>query len=204
MRDYSHIEQYLNKLSEQIYKQPADDGHTEWARDAIKNLTPLDVRGKRVLDVGCGSGFCGKIFKNWYGIECVGQDYNIDGSDFSFLSFIEDGSFDMVFARHVLEHSPMPLLTLMEWERISKQYLMVILPAPEYWQAFGKNHYYVLPKEQWWNLFDVAGWKIINEQDFTTSDELFMRFFLPEAEPHERVWQGPPKIVEFRYLLEKK
>lgn len=195
---------HINKLRKDIYEQPSDDGHLAWARDAIRKMTPLDVRGRRVLDIGCASGFCEQFFVKWFGMTYTGQDYFIDGSDFSFLPY-DDNEFDLVFARHVLEHSPMPLLTLMEWHRVSKQYALIILPAPEYWMVYGKNHYYVLPKENWWNLFDVTGWKVVQEQDFLTSDELFMKHLMPEKKNREdAVWQGPPKIVEFRYLLEKK
>lgn len=202
MRDYTRIEEYLNKLQKDIYEQPPDDGHTEWAREAIKSLTPLDVRTKKVLDIGCASKFCEHFFVKWFGMTYTGQDYFVDESDFSFLPY-DDDEFDLIFARHVLEHSPMPLLTLMEWHRVCRQYAIIILPAPEYWQTFGRNHYYVLPKEQWWNLFDLSGWKVLKEEDFTTSDEIFMKHYMPEAEQKERVWRGPPKIVEFRYLLEK-
>jgi len=203
MRDYSRINEYLNRLQSDIYEQSPDDGHTEWATDAIRKMVPVDVRGKKVLDIGCASQFCRKPFVNWFAMNYTGQDYLMDGSDFSFLPY-GDGEFDLIFARHVLEHSPMPLLTLMEWHRVCKQYALIILPAPEYWQTFGRNHYYVLSKENWWNLFDVAGWKIVKEQDFITSDKLFMKHFMPEVKPRNKIWQGHPKIVEFRYLLEKK
>jgi len=206
MRNYKNIDLYLNKLSSEIYMQPEDPGHSDWAEQAIGLLYSFIDCPKSnlsVLDVGCATGFCKKLFKpftsNW-----VGSDFFIDGTDFSFLNKYEDNSFDIIFARHVLEHSPMPLLTLMEWARISTRYAMIILPAPEYWQVYGRNHYYVLPKENWWNLFNIAGWKIVKELDFTTSNPLFMQHYMVENAPHERVWHGPPKVVEFRYLLEKK
>ena len=204
MRDYNNLDLYLNKLRNDIYKQSPDPGHTEWARDAIRQLTPKEIRFGKVLDIGCASKFAEHFFVKWFGMQYEGQDFFIDGSDFSFLSQYEDEEFELIFARHVLEHSPMPLITLMEWHRICKRYAIIILPAPEYWQVFGRNHYYVLPKDNWWNLFDVSGWKIVKEEDFTTSDELFMSHFMPEANPDDRVWNGPPKVVEFRYLLEKK
>ena len=198
----SNLEMHLEQLFKDIHIQPKDDGHTAWAEQAIRQLLPVDI--KSILDVGCGSGFCEDIFKGIdENIDWIGQDYLIDGLDFTFLPY-EDRIVDLVFARHVLEHSPMPLITLMEWARISKKYAIVILPTPEYWQVFGRNHYYVLPKYNWWNLFDVAGWKIIKEKDFTTSEELFMEYHMVEIKRKKRTWNGPPKIVEFRYLLEKK
>jgi len=199
-RDFTNLNKYLNRLQKEVYEQPYDEGHKDWAYNAIHTLVPPI---SSVLDVGCGSGFCQPIFHDEMGIMWTGQDFFLDGTDFSFLPYA-DNSYDMVFARHVLEHSPMPLITLMEWHRVSKQYALIVLPAPEYWQVFGKNHYYVLPKAQWWNLFNEAGWKIVKDQDFTTSHPLFERHYMPEAAPADRVWHGPPKVVEFRYLLEKK
>lgn len=201
--DYKSLERfrgYIDKLHQQCYEQPSDDGHTDWARDAIYNLIPFDT--DKVLDVGCGSGFAEELFAN-VGVEWDGQDFFRDGSDFSFLPY-KDKSYDLIFARHVLEHSPMPLISLMEWHRISRKYAIIILPAPEYWNVYGRNHYYCLPKDNWWNLFDVAGWKIVDDQDFTTSHPLFMKHYMVENEPKDRIWHGPPKTVEFRYLLEKK
>ena len=69
--------------------------------------------------------------------------YNVKRMDFNFLEY-EDKSFDMVFSRHSLEHSPMPLLSLMEWSRVAVNYLGVILPAPEHYTYEGLNHYSVM------------------------------------------------------------
>ena len=42
----------------------------------------------------------------------------------------------------------MPLLTLMEWHRVAKKYLMLILPNPDYYTYLGRNHYSVMDKQQ--------------------------------------------------------
>jgi len=213
MRDYTNIDKYLDDLQKDIYEQPPDPGHTDWAKDAIDYFLPKDVTN--VLDVGCGWGFCKDIFSShgvdWTGITIDEDDIrnatttNVYKMDVSFLDGISDNSYDMVFARHILEHSPMPLLTLMEWHRVSKKYLLVILPAPEYWGEGGINHYYVLPRENWWYLFDRSGWKLLSEQNFTTKSKLFMKHYLPEEKDRSKVqWPGHPKIVEYRMLLEKK
>jgi SAM-dependent methyltransferase len=77
----------------------------------------------------------------------------------------DTGQFDLVFARHVLEHSPMPLLTLMEWHRVAKQWLCVIVPDPRAFAPGGRNHYYVLSKELWRPIIARAGWAVIWEED---------------------------------------
>ncbi len=91
---------------------------------------------------------------------------NVKRMDFSFLEY-PDNHVDMIFARHALEHSPMPLITLMEWARVAKNWLGIVLPAPEHYGVVGRNHYHVLYQEQWCNLLNVAGWNVLwNELEY--------------------------------------
>lgn len=204
MRDYKHIDRYLNTLSVDIYPQPPDPGHTAWAKDAIDRMIPGHGIGS-ALDVGCGEkNFCRTFFYK-HGVEWVGIDFLRDGIDMSFLPY-PDNSFDLIFARHVLEHSPMPLITLLEWYRVSRRFLFVILPTPEHWQVHGRNHYYVLGEDNWWVLFHNAGWKIIDRDYLWTEDEIFVENYLPhvkDKEERKRLWIKEPQRVEFRYMLEK-
>jgi len=215
MRDYTNIDKYLDELQKDIYPQTPDPGHTAWAEDAIYSLCK-DIWGKfdTVLDVGCGVGFCQPIFedqlKQYTGITlgesdiniALEHDRNVFKGDCTFLPY-PDTIFDLIFARHILEHSPMPLLTLMEWHRVSKKYLVLVFPAWEYWLVGGKNHYSMLTKEQLWFLFERSGWKVLEQYDFMTSDDRFMEFFRTDYPENDRNWVGSPKIVEYRYLLEK-
>lgn len=182
MRDYKNIDSYLNKLAGQIYRQPEDEGHSGLAYKVINHWMSRLTGCEKVLDLGCGEGFCAPFFETW-GIEyegvTLGDDYlfaketgrNIRKMDFSFLDY-SDKQFDLLFSRHSLEHSPFPLLTLMEWRRVSKQWLGVVVPAPEWYGYVGKNHYYVLNQEQWVNLMDNAGWNVIwNEVDELPRDK---------------------------------
>ena len=38
MRDYTHFDKYLNNIYSDIYEQPPDEGHTEFAKVAIESL----------------------------------------------------------------------------------------------------------------------------------------------------------------------
>jgi len=184
-RNYKHVERYLNELLQDIYNQPPDEGHTNWARDVITGWCSKLVGCNTVLDIGCGAtGFCQPIFAefgiNWTGIT-LGDDYitcknsglNVYNSDMSFLPF-EDESFDLVFARHSLEHSVMPLISLMEWHRVSKQWVCVILPKPEKFTYTGKNHYSIMPHVQLVWLAARAGLRPIWEK--VTDDEIRVMF----------------------------
>lgn len=198
MRDFSKIDGYITKLYSDIYPQPPDNGHTAWANESIAATLPLMDNIENVLDVGCGEGFCQEIFEShglrYQGV-AFGEDVinaqamglNVVEMDFSFLNY-PDRSFDVVYSRHSLEHSPMPLLTLMEWHRVTKRYLALVLPVSEYWGIQGKNHYFMLSRSQWENLFNIAGFKIIY-----TGDK-----FQPMGQ--ENVENSH---LEFWYLLEK-
>lgn len=171
MRNWKNIDRYLNELASDIYPQPEDPGHTLRAAEVIDTWMSRMTSCKTVLDLGCGTGFCQPMFERWqieYQGVCLGQDYitardmgrNVWKMDFHFLEFA-DNSFDLLFARHSLEHSPMPLLALMEWARVSKSWLGLVLPAPEHYTYKGLNHYSVMNKDQIFNLLSRAGWKPI-------------------------------------------
>lgn len=212
MRDYSNFEKYLNQLGGDIYPQPPDPQHTAWAKYAIDTISP---RAGSVLDVGCGVGFCGNLFKDigvvdWTGVTLSQEDIKnsvcepIHKMDASFLAF-EDQSFDMIFARHILEHSPMPLLTLMEWHRVSRQYLLLILPDPDFWGDHGTNHYYVLPRNNWLSLIEHSRWSVLQYAELTTNHKVFIDNYLPEIKDRSKaVYPGRRKILEQIYLLTKK
>lgn len=174
-RDFSRINTYLNKLVQDIYDQPVDPGHTKWALDVFDNWFKPYKNIKTLLDVGCGdTAFMKERFES-IGIEYTGvalktNNPNVHNMDFSFLNF-DDNSFDIIFSRHSLEHSPMPVLTLMEWYRVSKSWLCLILPNPITYGWAGLNHYSVMHPNQVEFLLERAGWNII-WSDFNEPSEL--------------------------------
>lgn len=199
--------EHYDELLKDVYPQPADPGHTAWAIDVIDKMLPDDV--VNVLDVGCGDGFCEFQFEKrnvqWIGLSANRKEAEKDEifwSDMGATAF-EPESFSLIFARHTLEHSPFPLIALMEWYRISKKYALIVVPAPEYWKVGGLNHYSVLYPEQWQFLFERSNWKVLEENIFKTSDPLFLEYYMVGKKPQDRVWQGEHKDVEYRYLLEK-
>lgn len=170
-RNYSRIDGYLHELSNDVYPQPEDEGHLKMAMDVIDSWKEHIRTCRTVLDVGCGEGFCQPLFESlgtsYTGVS-LGDDLavawkhnrNVIQADFSFLEF-PDNFFDFVFSRHSLEHSPMPLLTLMEWHRVGTKYLGLVLPKPDYWKFGGRNHYFVLSLNQVRVLLARAGWNPI-------------------------------------------
>lgn len=173
MRNYEHIDGYLNKLYGDIYEQPEDEGHTRLAQNVIDYWMSRLTTCRSVLDVGAGQGMCQSMFEKWqveYEGIAIGEDVvkaqgmgrNVKRMDFSFLEYPEN-AFDLIFARHSLEHSPMAVVTLMEWARVAKNWLGIVLPAPEWYTYTGRNHYSVMNMEQTKHLLDTAGWKVFWE-----------------------------------------
>jgi len=183
MRDYSHFEIYLNELVADIYDQPEDTGHTQMTYDILDKWIPRIVGCKSVVDMGCGQIAPQGKFEE-YGVKytgvAIGQDVvyarsagkNVVNADMTFTDF-DSESFDLVYSRHSLEHSPFPLLTLMEWHRIARQWLLVVLPAPEHYGHGGKNHYGVMNHIQAIEFLMRSGWKIIWDD---TSEPTEIRF----------------------------
>lgn len=193
MRNWKYIDGYLTELYGDIYDQPEDSGHTQLAKKVIDKWMSLMSTCNSVLDVGCGTGFCQPMFEAWkvkYEGVCLGEDYidaqahgrNVKRMDFSFLEYPDD-YVDLIFARHSLEHSPMPALTLMEWKRVAKSWVGIVLPHPDWYTYTGRNHYSVMSLEQAENILDAAGLKILWEDvDYQMWDK-----HSEEMRPHE-IW----------------
>jgi|WetSurMetagenome_2_1015567.scaffolds.fasta_scaffold00049_80 ubiquinone/menaquinone biosynthesis C-methylase UbiE len=169
---WMRLKKNLEILRDDIYPQPMDIGHMRWTARAICMMKPHIGDVGNVLDVGCGVGYAEKWFRrigitDYVGVS-LGEDVSVAvnrglwvyENDFHFLPW-QDGDFDMIFSRHSLEHSPMPLLALMEWHRVSNKYLGLVLPNPEHWGWAGRNHYSVMNQTQIEFLLEVAGWVVV-------------------------------------------
>jgi len=190
MRDYRHIDRYLTELQADVYPQPQDDQTQGLIAQLAKQWLPRLQGLDSILDVGCAQGqaipilekYCPNVVGATLGTDAMvasQQGHTVYYADMSFLPFGE-GEFKLLWCRHVLEHSPMPLITLMEWHRVARQWCICVVPTIEahgYGDA-SDQHYYVLHEKQWKNLFQRTGWHVL--------------------------WQDYSYGVEMRWLLEKK
>lgn len=207
--DMSNFLMHYFKLLGTVYPQPADPGHTEWAHNAVEHFEQYidgGLAGLTVLDIGCGQGFMQDYFvgkgAKYLGIT-KGSDVdvaltngrNVEDQDMNFLE-LPDDSVDFIFARHTLEHSPMPILTLMEWGRVIKPmgYMILVAPAPAFWGVAGRNHFSVVEISKLTYYLNVAGWGIIGQYDLYTTQEEFQKHNPEEIVNHS-------KEVEHRLLL---
>lgn len=88
------------------------------------------------------------------------------------------GSFDLVYASHVYEHSVMPLICLIEAKRVARRACVMAAPAwPHLIESDG--HMSVVPPALWLHWFEVAGWTVGAD----LSNERFSRWILVKALP---------------------
>ncbi len=174
MMDWYYVEKYYQELTKQdVYEQPDEDGRIEISRDIVCSAPIGEI--KSVIDVGCGYGYAQDLFPSmdYVGITASPEEYKkaremsriVFYMDYNFIRFGRE--FDLVFSSHSLEHSPFPLLTLMEWHRVGRN-LLLILPNPKHYGYIGKNHYSVSEPQQvrWW--LRRSGWRVTWNKETST------------------------------------
>ena len=89
---------------------------------------------ERFLHIGCGTNILPKPFENLDGREFEGVDHVSSASD---LKQFDDGTFDMVYASHILEHHPRNDVesVLKEWVRVVKVDGIVRISVPSFKSA---------------------------------------------------------------------
>ena len=79
---------------------------------------------------------------------------------------VEDADYDVLFARHSLEHSPYTLLTLLEFNRILKPTgtAYIAMTSPSCTRALEEydNHYAIMGAQQWRALMIRAGFDTLD------------------------------------------
>lgn len=147
----------------------------------IQYIDPLNIpKDAKILDIGSGPGyFLDEMKKRGYnnltgtGVSpgdislCEKKGHTIKKYDISFLPQKDgyfDESVDFIFCRHALEHSPYPIFTLMEYNRVLKQNskIYIEVPAPNCARRheYNLNHYSILGENQWAALLQRTGFDI--------------------------------------------
>ena len=180
------IEKFLQKVKSEVYSEPDSPMHTHMIDQIIPDLVKNqlgDEKKQKILDIGCGQGYAMKKFKeagytNLTGItmsqedvdETIKRGFKCESMDQSFMTF-EDNTFDFLFSRHCLEHSPFPYLTLMEYFRVCKPggKVYIEMPAPDNIRPLERipNHYSIMGVKMWGALMSRTGWNILVATDFT-------------------------------------
>jgi len=173
MRSFDRFEQFLSALVGDVYPEVPSEPHLSITRMMIDGLVQdgLIRAGHSVLDIGCGQGLALEQFRA-HGLVATGITLGSDAQvcrdkgfvahemDQNFMDFAA-GSFDLLWCRHVLEHSVMPLFTLAEYRRVCRPggliYIEVPAPDTSAHHELNPNHYSVLPISSWTHLFERTG-----------------------------------------------
>ncbi len=184
------LEDFLNKVSKEVYSEPDTAMHMKMIDQIVPDLEKNqlgDNKDQAILDVGCGQGYAMTKFKeagftNIKGITMSDEDvkatqdrgFDCEKMDQSFMTY-PDESFDFLFVRHCLEHSPFPYHTLGEFRRVLKMggKAYIEMPAPDNHRPleYIANHYSVMGAKQWASLMLRHQLQILVATDF--SIELF-------------------------------
>jgi len=147
-----------------------------WNRLRAAHAT-LPIRS--VLDVGCGTGRELEMFRA-SGARALGVTVNEeDAAELRSRGFdiliadqnftdLPDNSFDLVWSRHCLEHSVAPFYTIAEYARIVKPNCICYVEVPEAGtrakNEWNPNHYSLMPKVMWEELFVRVGFQIVERR----------------------------------------
>jgi SAM-dependent methyltransferase len=165
-----------------LYDEGESGYHKQLTGEMVKNyVDPLNLpKDALILDLGCGPGYFldemkAREYTNLVGVTlspndvkmCEDKGHTIKKYDLSFLPQEQgyyDESVDFIFLRHALEHSPYPIFSLMEYNRVLKQnskiYIEVPAPDCERQHEFNLNHYSIFGAAQLSALLDRTGFKV--------------------------------------------
>lgn len=150
-------------------------------------IDPLELpKDNIILDLGCGPGYFLDAMKergytNLTGVTlsigdanlCESKGHVVKKYDLSFLPQTDgyyDESVDFIFLRQALEHSPYPIFSLMEYNRVLKQgskiYIEVPQPDCERKHEFNLNHYSIMGATQIAALLVRCGFNINSFNNF--------------------------------------
>jgi SAM-dependent methyltransferase len=168
--------------SAHIYDEGESQFHQQLTTQTVQNyVDPLNLpKDSVILDLGCGPGYFldemkAREYTNVVGVTlspgdiklCEDKGHNIKKYDLSFIPQADgyyDESVDFIFLRHALEHSPYPIFSLMEYNRLlklnGKIYIEVPAPDCERKHETNLNHYSIMGSTQLMALLMRAGFDV--------------------------------------------
>lgn len=198
MKDLIDINQTLDLVKLKLYNEwlytahiydegPSNFHETLTSRVVENYIDALNLpKESKILDMGCGPGyFLDEMKKRGYtdlvGVTlspgdvktCEEKGHSIKKYDLSFIPQKDgyyDESVDFIFCRQALEHSPYPIFTLIEYNRLLKQggKMYIETPAPDCDRKheFNLNHYSILGIQQLAALLNRTGFKVDKAEVF--------------------------------------
>jgi len=165
-----------------LYDEGDSGMHEKLTAQVAENyITPLNLpKDATIVDLGAGPGYFldylkKNEFTNYVGVGlgtkdnaiCRSKGHTIKEYDISFLPQSDgftDESVDLIFLRHALEHSPYPIISLIEYNRILKlggrMYIEVPAPDCDRKHEFNLNHYSIMGSTQLHALLHRTGFEV--------------------------------------------
>jgi len=165
-----------------IYDEGESGFHKDLTAQVVKGyIDPLNLpKDAHILDLGCGPGYFldemkDRRYTNVTGVTlspgdikiCESKGHTIKKYDLSFIpqrDGYNDESVDFIFLRHAFEHSPYPIISLMEYNRLLKQngklYIEVPQPNCDRKHEWNLNHYSIFGEQQLAALLQRCGFEI--------------------------------------------
>jgi SAM-dependent methyltransferase len=182
---YEKFVKYLTLAQRTIEHEPESPNFHNVLIDQFSDsfFNPLDIpKDARILDIGCGSGYWMAKARDMGYTDVTGitlNDQDIAACDAKGLktlkndiSFIDlsDASVDFIWCRQTIEHSPFPLFTLMEFNRLLKKdalmYIEVPAPDTDRKHEENANHFSIMGEKMWINLFMRTGFDAVWTKKF--------------------------------------
>lgn len=173
-----------------LYDEGETDLHKTMTEEMVKTyFDPLNLpKDSVILDVGCGVGYFLDLVKargyiNVTGVtlsesnatQCRMKGHHVKEYDPTFIPQADgwyDETVDFIFCRHSLQHSPYPIFTLIEYNRLlkNKGKMFIEVPAPDCDRRheYNPNHYSILGPRQLDALLQRTGFKMdkFNDVEF--------------------------------------
>ena len=182
-KELASFKKFITLVRGHVYSEPETSLHNNVMDQMIPKIIQEHGMHGPLLDVGCGNGGAMERMQKLGLTDLTGltlshddaeaaraKGFHVDEVDMSFTDYA-DTQFHWLFVRHALEHSPFPLLTLLEFHRILAQGGMayIEMPSPKCTRLLEAydNHYSIMGPRQWSELMKRAGFEIADMGEIT-------------------------------------
>lgn len=159
--------QALNQIiRSHALRAPVSDHHFRACQELWPWLSDLGIRD--ALEVGAGEPpyLLTRMLRE-RGIACLTMDAvsECDVPGDAHAIPCANGGFDLVAARHVLEHVLCPYLVLSEMARVSRRWVLVVAPGLSEKTLNWPDHLWYLPAEGYGRMFRKLGLSVVRHEE---------------------------------------
>jgi len=170
----------------------------------VDQLLDIDLKGKKLLDVGCGLGVCMKRMKE-RGAVVTGLDISSKGKELFGLDIIEfdlnsgpllfgDKMFDIAICTEVLEHTFYPHFVLKEIRRVLKDKGKAVISMPNSYNLLDRLRF-LLGMKLYSHDIDSFGHHYLLNLDSII--RFIQQEFIIEKQAHEWLTGRKGKVLSF-------